>query len=298
MTQIDLKKLKEPFPGREIEWRVQQCGKKNGKFWAMVLCYLQARAVQNRFDQVVGPENWQTKYRPIQVGSESGVECTISVKIAGEWIEKTNVAPMTDIEKLKGAYSDSFKRAAVEWGVGRYLYELEPKFAEIVDGPGPMIKSAFTKEKEKFFWKEPFVQTKLKPSDDDLDEDHPDNHNIFDDIGRINPKSKNGSGTHKDHTAPTYPIDDDGFSRGPTHPKDDPETPQKKDAVSVSNVAPISKSEALDFQKMTKVRGWPAKKVTSLMKQMLNKEKMSELKKAELDVLKKFVSDYGHEVIP
>jgi len=42
-----------------------------------------------------------------------------------EWIWKADGAGDTDVEAEKGAISDAFKRAAVKWGVGRYLYDLD-----------------------------------------------------------------------------------------------------------------------------------------------------------------------------
>jgi hypothetical protein len=40
-------------------------------------------------------------------------------------VVKSNGAGDTDVEGPKGALSDAFKRAAVLWGIGRYLYSLE-----------------------------------------------------------------------------------------------------------------------------------------------------------------------------
>ena len=54
---MDLSKLKEPFSENDIEWRVQQSGETNGRIWAKVLAYVTARAIENRLDEVCGPEN-------------------------------------------------------------------------------------------------------------------------------------------------------------------------------------------------------------------------------------------------
>lgn len=40
----------------------------------------------------------------------------------GQWIDKTDGAEDSDIEAVKGGLSDAFKRAAVKWNIGRYLY--------------------------------------------------------------------------------------------------------------------------------------------------------------------------------
>jgi hypothetical protein len=59
--------------------------------------------------------------------------CGISIFCAerGEWVQKWDAAENTDIEPVKGGISDSFKRAAVLWGIGRYLYGLAAMWVEI-----------------------------------------------------------------------------------------------------------------------------------------------------------------------
>lgn len=128
---VDLSRLKEPFAPREVEWRVAQVGeKRDGTPWAKVLAYITNRAIMNRLDDVVGPSNWCNKF---DQGPGGGVICGISLKIDGEWITKWDGAENSDIEAVKGGLSDSMKRAAVQWGIGRYLYDLEEGWAHIVD---------------------------------------------------------------------------------------------------------------------------------------------------------------------
>lgn len=118
--------LSEPFHPSDIEWRVQRAGFKNGNPWAMVLAYVTNRAIQKRLDDVFGVFGWKNEYRDIGNG---GVECGISVKHEGEWITKWDAAAETNIESTKGGRSDAMKRAAVQWGIGRYLYKLDATFA-------------------------------------------------------------------------------------------------------------------------------------------------------------------------
>jgi hypothetical protein len=54
-----LSDLKEPFEIHEIEWRIAQRGEKNGTPWAKVLAYVTNRAIMDRLDNVVGPQNWR-----------------------------------------------------------------------------------------------------------------------------------------------------------------------------------------------------------------------------------------------
>lgn len=115
--------LSEPFPAEAIGWRVGATNSDKDK--GIALAYLQARPVMDRLDDVIGSENWTDSYTPIQ--SKDGLVgfiCTLTLKLEGEWISKTDGADTSDIEAIKGGFSDAFKRAAVKWGIGRYLYDL------------------------------------------------------------------------------------------------------------------------------------------------------------------------------
>ena len=116
-------KLLEPFPPDDVEWRAGSYSESSKK--AMALAYITARAVMNRLDDVLGPENWSDSYEVITgEHGDRGYVCTISVKIDGEWVSKSDGANETNFEAVKGGLSDSFKRAANKWGIGRYLYSL------------------------------------------------------------------------------------------------------------------------------------------------------------------------------
>lgn len=130
MTEVD--SLGKPFSDDDVEWRVQRSGWRDGKPWALVVAYIQARAIQKRLDQAVGPSKWKSSYREFG----GGVICSLSVLCGNEWVTKEDGAPYTDIETLKGGISGAFKRAAVAWGMGRQLYEVEPIFAEFADRRG------------------------------------------------------------------------------------------------------------------------------------------------------------------
>lgn len=114
--------LKEATPKNEIKQRVAYG--KNGAIHnpdgtPKMLDYVDARFVQERLDSVVGPENWQTHYED----TPNGVRCTISIYVQGHgWVQKTDVGIPSNIEPVKGAHSDAFKRAAVQWGIARDLY--------------------------------------------------------------------------------------------------------------------------------------------------------------------------------
>jgi hypothetical protein len=120
--------LKEPFDPFDIEWRVQSVGKTNaGKLWAIVIPYVTNRAIQERLDEVCSVEGWKNKFT--DTPNSKGVLCGISIKFKSgdeyEWITKYDGAEETAVEAVKGGLSSAMKRAAVQWGIGRYLYRLE-----------------------------------------------------------------------------------------------------------------------------------------------------------------------------
>ena len=156
--------LIEPFHPLDIEWRVQQCGiSKNGSPWAMVLAYVTNRAIQNRLDDVFGVMGWENHFKDIQGG---GVECGISARIGdGEWVTKWDAADNTDIEAIKGGRSGAMKRAAVQWGIGRYLYKLDVTFATCSDNPKALKHRAKDAKTGKMFsWDEPQLPAWAMPS--------------------------------------------------------------------------------------------------------------------------------------
>lgn len=121
-----LSKLSAPFVPAAVSWRVGSTtqDKKRG----LALAYIDARDVMKRLDDVVGPENWQRRY-PWSEGKR--LCCEIAIRIDGEWISKADGAGDTDVEAEKGSFSDAFKRAAVSWGIGRYLYDIESPWVEL-----------------------------------------------------------------------------------------------------------------------------------------------------------------------
>lgn len=117
--------LERPFLEDELEFRVGATNSDKTK--GLALAYIQARAIQNRLDEVVGIENWRVSYKEINGGFLAKLE----LKINNEWIAKEDGANITDYEAIKGGISSAFKRAASVWGIGRYLYEIESQWLPI-----------------------------------------------------------------------------------------------------------------------------------------------------------------------
>ena len=112
-----IEKLKKPFNENELEFRVGATN--SDKTMGLALAYVQARAIQNRLDEVLGFENWKVSYKEIQ----GGFICKLSLRINNEWIEKEDGASETEFESVKGGISNAFKRVASSgFGIGRYLY--------------------------------------------------------------------------------------------------------------------------------------------------------------------------------
>ena len=86
-----------------------------------------------RLDQVVGVGNWYPEFRPVDAGGEHGMICrlTIIINLGDEFgwrtLTREDGASNTKIEPIKGGISDSMKRAAVQFGIGRYLYNFKRK---------------------------------------------------------------------------------------------------------------------------------------------------------------------------
>jgi hypothetical protein len=134
--------LAAPFDPNEVKSR-QQAGR--------TLYYITARTAMNRLDAVLGPEGWWDSYLPM----EHSVLCTLTIRLPdGTTLAKQDAggyAGMSDQgDDDKSGYSDSFKRACVKFGTGRYLYRdgvpefvreqvavVVPESAEAPDDPPP-----------------------------------------------------------------------------------------------------------------------------------------------------------------
>ncbi|MED1602642.1 Rad52/Rad22 family DNA repair protein [Alkalihalophilus marmarensis] len=114
-----MKRLQDPFPYSDIEWRVGSTSKDKKK--GLALAYITNRAIQTRLDEVFGPFGWRNEYKEWKGSSQL---CGISIKHQGEWITKWDGASDSNQEAVKGGLSDSMKRAAYQWGIGRYLYKI------------------------------------------------------------------------------------------------------------------------------------------------------------------------------
>ena len=100
----------------DIEVRVQSV-KPNG---VVLLLYKNARVDMAILDEAVGAQLWQRNHEVIN----GNLFCNVGIYFADmkAWVWKQDCGTESNTEKEKGEASDSFKRACVNWGIGRELY--------------------------------------------------------------------------------------------------------------------------------------------------------------------------------
>ena len=98
---------------------------------ALALVYVDARVIQDRLDEVLGVAGWQDEYECLPDGS---VVCKLRLRLGAEWITKSDVGGPSEQpdegDRRKAAFSDALKRAAVKFGIGRYLYRMPSQWVD------------------------------------------------------------------------------------------------------------------------------------------------------------------------
>ncbi len=102
--------LSRPFSFDTIHIKVLTTNQ--DKTRGLIVPFVDARAVMDRLDEVVGPGGWSDSYSPLENGA---VRCSLRVG-------KATKEDVGQGEDAKSAFSDALKRAAVKFGVGRSLY--------------------------------------------------------------------------------------------------------------------------------------------------------------------------------
>lgn len=132
------RKLSAPFPVDVVKWRVQGRHYKRGdKNMAKVVSYIDARDVMKRLDDVMTPGGWQNTIHTGEIVGRSGKSTQQTVVGIGilipdvGWVWKYDGSDGADTEEVKAGFSDGLKRAAVLWGIGRYMYDIKVQDAEV-----------------------------------------------------------------------------------------------------------------------------------------------------------------------
>lgn len=104
----------------DIDVRVSNISENNGVVKVMLLLYKDARVDMKILDELYSPMGWKRTHKLIG----DRLYCSVEVYCPelGEWISKEDVGTESNTEAEKGQASDSFKRACVNWGIGRELY--------------------------------------------------------------------------------------------------------------------------------------------------------------------------------
>ena len=116
--------LKEILPKLLVpmayKWRVQSYSK-SGNPQATCVAYIDSRDVMDRLDAVC-QYGWQRQHTSIK----DNIYCSVGINMPdGTIFWRQDCGTESSTEKEKGESSDSFKRAAVNWGVGRFLYDFD-----------------------------------------------------------------------------------------------------------------------------------------------------------------------------
>src|SRR5436305_12045540 len=119
--------LADPFEPTEVKFKPAVVSGNR----ALALAYVDARVIQDRLDDVLGVLGWQDNYKVLDDGS---VVCRLRLRLGDEWVTKVDVGSPSDQgdagDRRKAAFSDALKRAAVTFGIGRYLYRLPSQWAD------------------------------------------------------------------------------------------------------------------------------------------------------------------------
>lgn len=139
----------------EIEIRIGMC-KENG---LTLLLYKDARVDMNILDETVGAENWEREHYECK----GNLYCKVGINVNQKtdfpcWVYKSDCGSESNTEKEKGEASDSFKRACVNWGIGRELYSSPFLWAS---AENCNIKSSEYQGKTRYTCKDNFVVEKI-----------------------------------------------------------------------------------------------------------------------------------------
>jgi hypothetical protein len=119
--------LAAPFDVSEVKFKPQAVSGNR----ALAVPFVDARVIQDRLDEVLGVMGWQDSYECLPDGA---VVCRLRIRLGTEWITKEDVGGQSEQpdegDRRKAAFSDALKRAAVKFGIGRYLYRLKPQWVD------------------------------------------------------------------------------------------------------------------------------------------------------------------------
>lgn len=130
MDNITRQILTKPFPFGSHKWRVLNTTKDKDK--ATWYVYIDARDVAQRLDST--GLDWSDEYEVIVMDDKlCVVQCKLTIGNSTRTDVGSDSKQSNDGEGnyIKGAFSDALKRAAVKFGIGRYLYGMTSFYVPI-----------------------------------------------------------------------------------------------------------------------------------------------------------------------
>lgn len=112
--------LTAPFPENEVKWTISATKNKNTpQQMDLYTPYLNADSIRDRLDKVAGPGGWAVDYEAV---GEQAMICRLTI----HGVSRADVGEPGDQARQpwKAAATDAIKRAAVNFGIGRYLHKV------------------------------------------------------------------------------------------------------------------------------------------------------------------------------
>lgn len=115
--------LAEPFAVEDIELLPKGKIERDGKTLCMALPYADPRVYEDRLNMLACGE-WSTP-PPIAIVAGAKLVCYVTVTVCGVSHTDVGEAPLTDENAATASWAQAFKRSCSQFGLGRYLYDLE-----------------------------------------------------------------------------------------------------------------------------------------------------------------------------
>lgn len=123
-----------PFNPDDVEFRAVS-KEMDGK--AYCVAYVDARVVAQRLDDVAGVGNWAFEWEAVSITDKGVTAAKGTLTVYG--VAKSDIGDADNREVSKSSVSDALKRAAVLWGIGRYLYNLSNWFVPVKAVGGGLV---------------------------------------------------------------------------------------------------------------------------------------------------------------
>lgn len=138
------KKLESVFKAEEILVGISNINPDNGFFELFLKA--DPRIIMDKLDEKFGPLGWKKETAIENIEGKPVIKCTIAVKADGEWISRddhSGGAAWAESQEAKVMEADAFRRAAVQFGIGREFYTFKNICAKLQDDKGNDVLNIF-----------------------------------------------------------------------------------------------------------------------------------------------------------